>query len=254
MTIFKSFFLGSVQGLTEFLPVSSSGHLVIIQNLLDLGSDIGFDVLLHFATVIAVLFYFRKDVVEIFRGLAGKSQTGLFYLKAVIIGSTPTAVIGFAFKGFFEAKFAQPKIAAAMLAVTGFVLFFASKYTHGKPGREIEKTRNVDFLLIGLLQGMAIMPGISRSGMTIAMALILGFKKETAFKYSMLLSVPAVLGAGLLEISKIEFNAVSVSGGAAALAAGIAALYVLSGMVVREKLHVFSYYLWAASALGLIFL
>lgn len=254
MTIFKSFFLGSVQGLTEFLPVSSSGHLVIIQNLLDLGSNIGFDVLLHFATVFAVLFYFRSEVFEIFRGLAGKSEKGLIYLKAVIIGSIPTAVIGLAFKGFFEAKFAQPRIAAAMFAVTGLVLFFVSKYTHGKPGREIEKTGTVDFLLIGLFQGMAIMPGISRSGMTIAAALLLGFKKETAFKYSMLLSVPAVLGAGILEISNIEFNAAAIAGGAMALVTGIAALYILSGIVVREKLHIFSYYLWAASALGLIFL
>jgi len=254
MTILKSFILGSVQGLTEFLPVSSSGHLVIIQNIFGLGSNIGFDVLLHFATVLAVLVYFRNDIFEMIKGIFGKSRTGLLYIKAIIVGSIPTAIIGLVFKKVFEEKFSQPKAVLAMLIITGVILFFASKYSRGKSGKEIQSNKITDFLLIGIFQGIAIMPGISRSGMTIASSMFLGFKKDWAFKYSMLLSVPAVLGAGILELDKIELSTVAVPGGITAFATGIAALYILSKFVIKEKIHIFSYYLWIAGILGLILL
>jgi len=252
MTILKSFILGSVQGLTEFLPVSSSGHLVIIQNLFGLGSEIGFDVLLHFATILAILVYFRKDILEMFKGVCGKSETGLLYIKAIIIGSVPTAIIGLVFKDTFEEKFSQPKTVLVMLLITGVILFFASKYSRGKSGKDIWSNKIPDFLLIGILQGIAIMPGISRSGMTIAAALLLGFKKDWAFKYSMLLSIPAVLGAGILELDKIELNSFSVYGGIAAFIVGIVALQILSKFVIKEKIHIFSYYLWVTGILGLV--
>lgn len=255
MGFFESTFLGLVQGLTEFLPVSSSGHLVIIQELLNLSKQIEFDVFLHFATLIAVLIFFRSDILEILKGVTGKSEAGLKTLTGIIIGSVPTAVIGLLFKDFFEEKFSQPKTVAAMWIVTGFILWFSSKFSKSDAvDKNYSNTKITDFLLVGLFQGLTIMPGISRSGITISAAFLLGFNRKWAFKYSMLLSVPAILGAGLLEIKNFSVNTNILAGGIVAMLSGILALYILSKIVIGGKFHLFSYYLWIVGILGLIFL
>jgi len=259
MTFFESTFLGLVQGLTEFLPVSSSGHLVIIQKLLSVGEQIEFDVFLHFATLIAVLFFFRNDILEILKSVLGKSEAGLKTLIGIIVGSVPTAVVGLLFNDFFEEKFSQPKTVAAMLIVTGFILWFSSNPAIcGTKSDTVDKnysnTKITDFLLVGLFQGIAIMPGISRSGITISVALLLGFNRTWAFKYSMLLSIPAILGAGLLELKNFSVNTNILAGGIVAMLSGILALYILSKIVIGKKFHLFSYYLWTVGILGLLFL
>ena len=255
MTFFESTFLGLVQGLTEFLPVSSSGHLVIIQKLLNLGKQIEFDVFLHFATLIAVLIFFKNDILEILKGILGKSEAGLKTLIGIIVGSVPTAVIGLLFKDFFEEKFSQPKTVAAMWLVTGFILWFSSKFSKSDTvNKNYSNTKITDFLLVGLFQGIAIMPGISRAGITISVALLLGFNRNWAFKYSMLLSVPAILGAGLLELKNFSVDTNILAGGLVAIISGILALYILSKIVIGKKFHLFSYYLWTVGIIGLLFL
>ncbi len=255
MTFFESTFLGLVQGLTEFLPVSSSGHLVIIQKLLSVGKQIEFDVFLHFATLIAVLIFFRNDILEILKGVLGKSESGLKILIGIIVGSVPTAVIALLFKDFFEEKFSQPKTVAAMLIVTGFILWFSSKFSKSDTvDKNYSNTKITDFLLVGLFQGIAIMPGISRAGITISVALLLGFNRTWAFKYSMLLSIPAILGAGLLELKNFSVNTNILAGGIIAMLSGILALYILSKIVSGKKFHIFSYYLWTVGIIGLLFL
>ncbi|MBI5573850.1 MAG: undecaprenyl-diphosphate phosphatase [Elusimicrobia bacterium] len=255
MGFFESTFLGLVQGLTEFLPVSSSGHLVIIQKLLSVGEQIEFDVFLHFATLLAVLIFFRNDILEIIKGILGKSEAGLKTLIGIIIGSAPTAVIGLLFNDFFEEKFSQPKTVAAMWIVTGFILWFSSMFSKSDTvDKNYSNTKITDFLLVGLFQGLAIMPGISRAGITISAALLLGFNRNWAFKYSMLLSIPAILGAGLLELKNFSVNTNILAGGIVAIISGILALYILSKIVIGKKFHYFSYYLWTVGIIGLLFL
>ncbi|MBN1384117.1 MAG: undecaprenyl-diphosphate phosphatase [Elusimicrobia bacterium] len=256
MGYFESLFLGLVQGSTEFLPVSSSGHLVILQKILDADNQVQFDIFLHLATLFAVLFFFKTDILEIIKGVLGKSRDGKKLLFGIIIGSIPTAIIGLLLNDFFKEKFSQPKIASAMLVLTGFILWFSSKFA----GRLTDSEKNylsakpVDFLLIGFFQGIAIMPGISRSGITIAAALLLGFNRTWAFKYSMLLSIPAILGAGIMEIKNFTVTPVILSGGVIALLSGILALHILSKVVIAKKFHTFSYYLWPAGILGVLLL
>ncbi|MFH1541048.1 MAG: undecaprenyl-diphosphate phosphatase [Elusimicrobiota bacterium] len=267
MTFFESSFLGFIQGLTEFLPVSSSGHLVVFQKLLNLGEQIEFDVFLHFATLFAVLIFFRDDILEILSGifrqkfclrwacLAGKGEFGLKTLIGIIVGSVPTAIIGLLFNDFFEEKFSQPKVVALMWVITGFILWFSSKFSRSDTvNKNYSNTKITDFLLVGLFQGLAIMPGISRAGITISVALLLGFNRVWAFKYSMLLSIPAILGAGLLECRNFSISMNILAGGIVAMLSGILALYILSKIIVGKKLHLFSYYLWIVGVLGLLLL
>ncbi|MDO8734570.1 MAG: undecaprenyl-diphosphate phosphatase, partial [Elusimicrobiota bacterium] len=240
---------------TEFLPVSSSGHLAITQKLLNLGEQIEFDVFLHFATLTAVFIFFRNDILEILKGIFGKSEAGLKTLIGIIVGSVPTAVIGLLFKDFFEEQFSQPKTIAAMWVVTGFILWFSSKFSKSDTvDKNYSNTKITDFLLVGLFQGIAIMPGISRAGITISVALLLGFNRTWAFKYSMLLSVPAILGAGLLDLKNFSVNTNILAGGIVAMLSGIIALYILSKIVIGKKFCLFSYYLWTVGIIGLIFL
>lgn len=255
MTFFKSTLLGLVQGLTEFLPVSSSGHLVILQRILNTGNQIQFDVFLHFATLFAVLFFFRKDVYEIIKNVFNKGSAGQRVLFGIIAGSIPTAILGLLFNDFFEEKFSQPKTVSSMLIITGIILWFASVYSKSNfPKKEISSTKILDFLIIGVFQGCAIMPGISRAGITIAAALFLQMEQKWAFKFSMLLSIPAILGAGILELNNFSVTPVMLAGGITAAASGIAALAILSKIVANKKLHTFTYYLIPAGILGLIFL
>lgn len=253
MTLIQSIVLGLIQGITEFLPVSSSGHLVICKRLFSVNYDIGLDIFLHIATAAALVVYFRKKIIEILGELKNSDRTGFPYIKAIIIGSVPTAVIGLGFKDFFEEKFSQPYIALLMLLVTGLILWVASKYSgSGKPPKTVYTAGISAFIIIGTVQGIAIMPGISRSGITIAAALLLGFKKDSAFEYSMLLSVPAILGAAILQITKINLNAASVLAAIAAFSAGLIALDMLAKAVIHKKLHIFSYYVWTVGIIGII--
>ena len=202
MDIFDAVFLGIIQGLTEFLPISSSGHLVIFQKLLGFQQQqLLFDCALHVGTLLAVVIYFSKDIKRIFKSvLSKKENTDSFLLKDIITGSIPTAIIGFLFKDYFERAFSSALIAGIMLCVTGLFVG-ATKFIPEGSKKRVGLIRSV---LIGIAQGIAIIPGISRSGATIVCGLMCKIDRELAFKFSFLLSIPAISGAFILEAVKIN--------------------------------------------------
>lgn len=213
MSILQSIFLGVVQGLTEFLPVSSSGHLVFFQSLMGLKEPpIFFDVMLHIGTLLAVVVYFWTDICEIAQGLGAVlkrkhknlPQVKLFLL--IILASIPTGLMGILFKDWFESFFSRPKLVGGMLLITGLVLWL-TRFTK-KEGKPLGRMGWIDAILIGIAQGFAILPGISRAGATISTGLFCGLDRELSGKFSFLLSIPAILGATLLEFRKIDGKSV----------------------------------------------
>lgn len=268
---FEAILLGAIQGLTEFLPISSSGHLVLFQHLLGFRQpEILFDVCLHVGTLTAVCVVFFKEIVHILTTvlrLPAKSRAagGLknlyrtdeaFRIAALIcIGSVPTAALGLAFHQFAERIFTSVALVGFMLLVTGCLLWF----TRAAPGqgRPVLRMTAKDALLVGLAQGMAILPGISRSGATISAALYAGVDRHTAGRYSFLLSIPAILGALVLEadasISQTTIPAgIMLLGASAAAAVGYAALRILLFVVHRGKIYRFAPYCWLAGAAALL--
>ncbi len=252
--------LGIVQGLTEFLPVSSSGHLVLFQHLFGLTeAELPFDISLHLGTLIAVFIFFRQDIysmlVSIVRYCRQALKTGSFSpsnddsdLKLallIVTGSVPTAIIGLLFHKIADQLFSSVLIAGSMLILTGIILFFTQFVKNSNKGVSLFSFK--DSIMIGISQGLAIMPGLSRSGTTIAAGLFLGLKHETAARYSFLLSIPAILGASLLSFTDIAGNTpvpvkASVAGAFAACVTGYFALRFLFYIVKKGQLHYFSPY------------
>ncbi len=250
--IFQAIILGIVQGITEFLPVSSSGHLVFLQSLFGLREPpIFFDVMLHLGTLFAVVVYFWKDILEVIQGIRiafkgrGKGQQGIRLLLWIILATIPAGLMGFLFKDWFESFFSQPRLVGGMLLITGFFLW-VTRWTK-KEGRDIMQMRWFDSILIGIAQGMAIIPGISRSGATISTGLLTGLDRELSAKFSFLLSIPAILGATVLEVGKmgtIEELGVTLIGTGFAFGVGILSLTFLIKISKIEKIANFSYYCW----------
>lgn len=231
--------LGFVQGLTEFLPVSSSAHLVFVQYFLGWKQPaIFFDIMLHLATIIAVLIYFRNDVLKLFT-----SDKKTLYL--ILLASLPTAIIGFMGKDYFELAFSSISSTAVLLFITGIVLFVAQYFSKEKKFANSFSIRDV--LIIGVAQGIAIMPGISRSGITIAVAMLLGYNRGDSARFSFLLSVPAVLGAALLAFkdfsTDIPLSLPSVAVGMiVAVVFGLLAIHYLIKLLNSNKLYIFAIY------------
>lgn len=253
MTIFKSIVLGCVQGITEFLPVSSSGHLVVLQEYFSLHSlPLLFDVLLHGATLVAVCVYFRKQIGQVISAGVHPSQwkqsPDARILLFVIAGTIPTGLIAVCGKEFFKQAFQNVTLTGFMFFVTGGLLVSTvfEKKTERKSIGEIPLFSAV---FIGIVQGCAIMPGLSRSGLTISLAILLGWKKELAFRFSFLLMIPAVAGALVLEgvdySSRMSGIAVPFTwwfGVAAAFLFGLGALTLLWKSVQRNIFRYFGLY------------
>lgn len=262
MTFFDAIFLGILQGATEFLPVSSSGHLVLAQHLLGGFEQPGvlFDVLLHVGTMIAVALYFWRDLTGILTSLWRKDElaaTQRRMLVLLIVGSIPTAVIGLLFKDFFVGLFERPDIVCIMLLATGSLLWLAEKLRNINVSRK--EMSFVDAILVGTVQGCAIIPGISRSGSTIAALLLRGVDGETAARFSFLLALPAVFGAALLSLKDLDTVATAtvpayLAGTIAALVVGLLCIHLLMGIIKRRRLHWFAIYCWLVGGLGWIFL
>lgn len=250
--------LGLVQGLTEFLPVSSSGHLVLAQKLLGLQEpELLFDVAVHVGTLFAVLLVFRADIRAMLRGLWARDEEarkGRRLLLLVAAGSVPTAIIGLLFKDYFEALFASILAVGCALLITGFLLM-ATRLA-SRAGRGLEQTGWARAFAVGIAQGLAITPGISRSGATISAGLLLGLERELAARFSFVLSVPAILGALALQIRHLDAQAQVplaplLVGAAVAAASGYAALKLLLKLVKGGRLHWFAFYCWALGLLAL---
>lgn len=272
MSLLQALLLGVVQGLTEFLPVSSSAHLVFVQHLLGFTQPLlFFDVVLHLGTLLALFIYFAGDIAYLLRD----SVYGIFFLirrkplkeiaeiaphskwaLGILVASLPTGLMGVFFKERFETLFGSLRAVGFLLLGTTALLWLTRAFQKGE--RSFESSRWRDFLVIGLFQGVAIAPGISRSGATIAAALFLGLKREEAFKFSFLLSIPAILGAGLIEyregFSVWEWGWPALAAGffAAALL-GYLSLHFLSRVTRQGKLHYFAIYTFLLSASLLTF-
>ena len=250
MSILQAIFLGIVQGLTEFLPVSSSGHLVFLQSLLGMEEpQLFFDVMLHLGTLLAVVVYFRSDIYKIIKGIGSllkgskQGQEGTRLLLWIIVATIPTGLMGILFKDWFESLFSKPKVVGMMLLITGLVLFL-TRWAK-KEGRTIEKMNWMDSIIIGIAQGIAIIPGISRSGATISTGLFCGLDRELSGKFSFLLSIPAILGATFLESQKIGSSLevqIGLLGMAVAFLVGIFSLTLLIKIIKMGKIFNFSYY------------
>jgi undecaprenyl-diphosphatase len=270
MNVFESVFLGFLQGLTEFLPVSSSGHLVLMQNLLGMKEPaLLFDTALHAGTLLAVFIYFRTDlkmmlkegsqfILGLFRReTTWKSLPENHYASLVLwtlVGTIPTGMIGLFFKDELELLFASVPVVSLMLLVTGTFLFT----TRWIPER-YSKRINVGILTalaIGIAQGVAIIPGISRSGATIVCGLFFGLAREQAARFSFLLSIPAILGAVVLQMNAegmgMVGTAVLLTGFAAAAITGLIALKLLVNLVRKGRLAYFAPYCWLVGLIGLL--
>ena len=267
----QSVMLGLIQGLTEFLPVSSSGHLVLLQNLFGIREpELLFDISLHLGTLLAVFIVFYQEILKIFQTLLRfpaliRSSENLKSVFAdneeiriaalIIIGSIPTGILGILFHKITDQIFGSVWIVGLMLLVTGTLLWFTRQISI--EGRPLIKVRIRDALMIGLMQGMAIMPGISRSGSTISIALFLGINREIAGRYSFLLSIPAILGAMIIGLDStiIQTNIpvkTILLGTVIAAIVGYIALKILLRIVQQGRLYYFAPYCWLLGAVSLI--
>ena len=266
VTTFQAIVLGIVQGLGEFLPISSSAHLVVTPWLLGWPDPgLAFDVALHVGTLAAVLYAFAKDwariITSAFKGLfAGRPFEGegrLLWLLA--LASVPGAIAGLALEEFADTTFRSPLLIAATMAGVGTILLFADRHAARAVAEgEAHAAREVtlrDAMLIGCAQALAIVPGVSRSGSTISMALFLGYRREEAARFSFLLATPITLGAALHKVpallgassSQMVFLGIIVSG-----IVGLLAIKVLLAYVRTRDYRPFVYYRWAFAAMLVI--
>lgn len=276
----ESIILGLLQGLAEFLPISSSGHLVLGHELLNMNeAGMFFDIMLHAGTLLSIFVVFRKKIVDIIVGCVKRDPTQLKEAGYIVLASIPTAMIGLGFKDALESLFTNPRAVCAALLVTGCLLF-ASQW--GKTGSKHQENEGVKMnwwraLITGVVQGIACIPGISRSGSTISGMIFLGVNRKYAGEFSFLMSIPAVGGAALLDCIKWfkcqnpayvaeslehtqkcadagSFTPELLVGMLVSFIFGIIALKWLMNFVQKGKFHYFSYYLWVAGILGLIFI
>ena len=263
MNIIQGIIIGIVQGLTEFLPVSSSAHLVFIQNILGVESSLAFDTFLHLGTLIAVLWFFRYDIYKMLKSwwlsigdiLQGRFTEGFRedpYKRLawyVILATIPVGIVGVLFEDSVDALFAGALyVPAFFLFVTGTILYLSQRMTSGNIN--YDNITKKEALFMGLGQACAILPGLSRSGTTIAAGLTIGLDKEFAAKFSFILSIPAIFGAFILQLkdigSAMDANFLPVFlGFIAAIISGYIAIKWMLDLIQNKSLDIFSYYCWA---------
>ncbi len=239
----KYLLLGIIQGLTEFLPVSSSGHLVILKHWMNLQDEgVVLEVILHFATLLAIIIFFRRKILE----YATKEKISL-----IIIGTIPIALIGVLFKDKIQSLFSNYFLVTVTLSLTGLILFMSRNSKENKDNIDLKMA-----FVIGVAQALALTPGISRSGITVATALLLGIKRKKAFEFSFILAIPALLGALIINIPDICETTIDihnlVTGGISAFISGLFALWIFYKIVRNKDLYLFSYYLWFVAAVSLL--
>ena len=243
MTIFEAVLLGIIQGITEFLPISSSGHLVIGQKMLGISvAGNVFEVVVHLGTLGSVLIIFWSDIMQLIKSL--KSATTQKYIIALAIGTIPAAIIGLLFKDIISEAFENIKIVAITLMITGIILL-TTRFIKTKL-KDVSISRG---LLIGIVQALAIIPGISRSGITISLGMHLGIAPEKAAKFSFLLALPAIAGAGLLTgVDLMDLSeptlpwTILIVGFFSSLLVGWISLKWLLGLIRSGKFHWFGVY------------
>lgn len=268
MDILTAATLGIVQGLTEFLPVSSSGHLVLGQHLLGFREpNLIFDIIVHTGTLVAVLIFVRREIIGLIRAFfslrwlnpkrAWYEDPDCRLLFMVAIGTVPTAIIGLLFKDFFTSLYASPRAVGTALIATGCILVLTRLF----------RPRNLDIdtvgpgraAMVGLAQGLAIIPGISRSGSTITVGVLSGIKPNLAARFSFLLSVPAIIGALVLELLQADQQVTLAAtptaiGFFTAAISGYLALVWVMRLLVQGKFYLFAPYCWLLGLTAIFFI
>ena len=247
----KTIILSVVQGLTEFLPISSSGHLALLERLFGITEPMPLAVFLHFGTLLAVVIYFIGPIRELVKGIFMGDRQSISYILKIILGTIPVAAIGIILEPYVIQVFKSMTIVAILLGVTGVVVLMT-----GIVGKGQKPVNYPAALLIGIAQMVAILPGISRSGMTISAGLFSGVAPERAFRFSFLLSIPAVLGANIYElrnVSSIGTVPELLVGILLSCISGLAALKILRNLVYR-KFYLFGPYCLIVSIIALFLL
>lgn len=269
MDAVQALVLGIVQGLTEFVPISSSAHLVLVPYFLKWQNPtVAFDVMLHLGTLTSVVFYFREEILKLLKGFI----TNIWHLDInrdlygklailILIGTIPAAVIIPLFKDFFEDLFSRPFYVSFFLIITGIVMILGEilfkQYSRKK---KLEEIGFIDSLVVGFFQVAAVAPGVSRSGFTIAAGLFKGIDRKTAARFSFLLSIPVILGASVvkaIDLIKSEpgsFDIPMVIGFVTAAVSGFLAIKYLLRFLAKGKLNIFSYYCFIIGGLSLFML
>ena len=264
MGYIEAIVLGLVQGLSEFLPISSSGHLALLENLFEIKEEsvLFFAVLLHIGTLVSIFIVYHEDIYALIKELfllfkdifTGKGlrieerpirKLGIM----IIVSSIPTAIMGLLFSDYIDRIFGSLTVISICWIITGFILLFSEKLNNNKKEIEGMKYRNAFF--VGICQGLAIMPGISRSGSTIVGSLVTGLKREFAVEFAFLISIPAILGSAILEFPKaikagIEPSTIGpmIVGFLVAAISGYFAITTMIRIVSKHRMRYFSYYVW----------
>jgi undecaprenyl-diphosphatase len=266
VTIFQAIVLGIVQGVTEFLPVSSSGHLVIVPEFLSWPTPpVSFDVLLHLATVVAVVVYFARDLGRIAAAFVAPRRLPPAKARALrrlglwlLVGTIPAGLAGVLLKGFFESLFASTAAVGAFLMLGGVLMLIADLVVRGQSKRRtLASLGLVDAVVVGLFQALAIAPGLSRSGATISGGIYLGLDRESAARFSFLLAIPVILGAVLVDVGDLAHAmgngqaGTYLAGALAALVSGVLAIAFMLRFLRTHRLLPFVIYSLVVGALVL---
>ena len=244
MELINQIILALVQGITEFLPVSSSGHLAILQNYFG-EVNISFDVFLHFATLLAIVTYFYKDICEIIKDFLMFNKKSKNFKLAIylIVASIPAAIIGFLLNNYISYFFLDISLLAFTFTISGIFLFTASR---------IKKNKALNFkniFVVGLAQALAILPGLSRSGATISTGILMGIKKKEAIRFSFLLAIPAIIGATMLKMDGLSFTFSLIIPFFVTFISGLFSIHILIKFIKQENLKYFAYYCWLVALL-----
>jgi len=255
MSIFESIFLGAVQGITEFIPVSSSGHLIVLRNFIGLKEiPLLFDILLHFSTLLVVIIIFRNRIGQLFIALyrllryraAAEERENLKTIFLILLATVVTWVVGFLLLPLEDFLVSSPRFVSILFILTG-ILLFLSRYFKGEQG--YLEMKAVKGAFIGLAQGIGVLAGISRSGITISAALLCGLERRRVGEFSFLISIPAILGALILQIKDagdlfaVVNLPVLLAGLVSSFIVGFFSLLLLLRLINRGKIYLFSYYL-----------
>lgn len=253
MSYFEAAILGIIQGLTEYLPVSSSGHLVLAQEIMGVNPDgITLEIAVHVGSLLAVIIYFRRRLLELTKSFFSKENpSARKYAGYLILGTVPAAVIGLSLEKFFDTMFASPHFTSIFLLGTGLILLSTKFAVRGKDEVTLKTA-----LIIGIAQACAILPGISRSGSTISAGLWSKVDPAKAAEFSFLLSIPAIGGATVLKFDDLLMESSALAGpylvaGILSLIFSILAIHWMLAIVKKGRFEFFGYYCFAAGALGL---
>ena len=250
MNILQAIILGLVQGLTEFIPVSSSGHLVLFHHLLNVAENgLAFDVALHLGTLIALVAYFRRDLIKYFVALLRKDENTKLALL-LIVATIPAAVIGYLLESRAESQFRSVRLVGGTMLLFGLIMLIAERYYHRfRRHSTLEDVTTTQSMAMGFAQALAIIPGVSRSGSTITAGLLSGLDRISATRFSFLLGIPITAGAvlkvfsegGVLSSARDQ-QAIFLTGIITALLSGLFAIKFMLGYLAKHGLHVFAYY------------